>query len=60
MLGRSKGILYGFLLSVTVELLQYVFCLGYCEMDDVLHNTIGAAIGVLAFKAIHLLLRKSR
>lgn len=34
-----------FLLSGMVETLQYVFCLGRCEVDDVIMNTLGAAVG---------------
>ena len=45
-----KAILYGFLLSAFIELIQYIAVLGYCEADDVLNNTIGAAIGSLLFK----------
>lgn len=45
-----KAILFGFLLSVFIECAQYVAVLGYCEADDVLNNTIGAAIGSLLFK----------
>ena len=33
------------LLSLTIELVQYRFGLGLAEMDDVLHNTLGAALG---------------
>ena len=33
------------LLSLAIELVQYRFGLGLAEMDDVLHNTLGAALG---------------
>lgn len=39
------------LVSVSVELLQYAFRLGTVETDDVLCNTLGAALG-----AMHLML----
>ena len=42
-----KAILYGFLLSAFIELIQYIAVLGYCEADDVLNNTIGTAVGYL-------------
>lgn len=45
-LGGRKGIISGSILSCCIEFTQYVFCLGYCEMDDVLNNTVGTAIGV--------------
>ena len=35
------------LLSISIEVCQYYFALGRAETDDVLHNTLGAFIGVL-------------
>ena len=50
LIGGKRGIIAGVLLSIGIELSQYIFRLGYCELDDVLNNTIGAAIGSLLFK----------
>lgn len=50
LIGGKRGIIAGVLLSIGIELTQYIFRLGYCELDDVLNNTIGAAIGSLLFK----------
>lgn len=33
------------LYSLTIELMQYLYHLGHAEMDDIIHNTIGAAFG---------------
>ena len=33
------------LFSVTIECLQLVFKKGFCELDDVFHNTIGGMLG---------------
>ncbi len=33
--------------SFIIELSQYVFKLGYAEVDDVIHNTLGCALGLL-------------
>lgn len=44
-IGGRKGVLLGFLFSCGIEAAQYITRLGYCELDDVLHNTIGAAAG---------------
>lgn len=33
------------LLSAVIEAVQYVFNLGWCELDDVICNVLGAAIG---------------
>lgn len=41
-------ILIGFLVSVGVESIRYVFALGRAETDDVICNTLGCALGVLA------------
>ncbi len=32
--------------SIFVELMQYFFELGLLEVDDVIHNTLGMAMGV--------------
>lgn len=50
LIGGKRGIIAGVLLSIGIELTQFIFRLGYCELDDVLNNTIGAAIGSLLFK----------
>lgn len=42
-------ILLGCCLSVAVEVIQYRYGLGRCEVDDVIMNTVGALIGALAF-----------
>ena len=40
------------LFSIGIELSQYIFSLGLCETDDVIFNTLGAAGGTCAFKAV--------
>lgn len=45
--GKRKGLLFGFSLSMVIEIIQYYALLGYCEADDVLNNTIGCIIGYL-------------
>lgn len=44
----SPCVASGFLISVAIELLQYCFCLGRAETDDVICNTMGCALGVMA------------
>ena len=44
----------GLIISLSVELLQYYFRLGFSELDDIIHNTLGCLIGyfiVLLFKS---------
>lgn len=50
LIGGKRGIIAGVLLSIGIELTQYIAVLGSCELDDVLNNTIGTAIGSLLFK----------
>ncbi len=47
LIGGCKGLIIGFGLSCGIELLQFVGKLGFCEVDDVLNNTIGTGVGVL-------------
>ena len=44
-IGGRKGVLIGFLLSCAIETIQFFMRIGYCEIDDVLNNTIGALTG---------------
>lgn len=47
--GKSASIknplLVGFLVSCLIEILQLLFCKGYCETNDIIHNTIGCILG---------------
>ena len=38
-------ILIGCLCSIATEATQYLLKMGWCETDDVIHNTLGTAIG---------------
>lgn len=38
-------------LSVMIELSQYIFSIGYAEVDDVIDNTIGSALGISVMRA---------
>lgn len=40
-------ILIGASVSVATEGIQYLFTMGWCETDDVIHNTLGTAIGAI-------------
>ena len=64
-MGISKKLmctaLYGFLFSLLIETLQYVFGTGFSELDDLVLNTLGAWIGGAAvrfifFKSVHTVL----
>jgi len=45
-----KIIILGFAFSFTIESLQFIFRLGVAELDDLILNTFGTAIGYLVFK----------
>ena len=40
-----KTVLIGFLLSLTIEVSQYVHETGFFEVDDLINNTLGAMLG---------------
>jgi len=44
-----KVTVLGFLLSLSVELLQLIFKVGCCDVDDLLLNTLGALLGYILF-----------
>lgn len=37
----------GMCLSVAIEIFQYITCLGQCDIDDVILNTLGVFIGLM-------------
>ena len=41
-------VLAGLAFSAGIEYLQYRYALGWCEVDDVIMNTLGAQLGCLA------------
>ncbi len=42
-------VVFAFILSVGIEFLQYYYHFGRCETDDVIANTLGAAVGTLSY-----------
>ena len=53
-------ILVGFLISLSIESIQYFFKLGIAEFDDVFNNTLGVAIGYALYELTLFLLNKIR
>ena len=45
-LWKWKGLWVAAGLSIAIELLQLVTSRGLCEFDDIIHNMIGAVIGI--------------
>ena len=50
----------GVMVSVMIELLQFVLHRGLCETDDVISNTIGLVIGMAAYAAVIMIVRLFR
>ena len=46
-LNTKQSLLIGFTISIIIESCQWFFWLGSFEIDDLLHNTIGAGIGAV-------------
>jgi len=44
-LARRRAIPFGFALSALVEVTQYLTASGYSDVDDLMFNTLGAALG---------------
>ena len=59
-LWKWRGVIFAVVLSVAIELLQLVSCRGLCELDDVLHNSFGAVIGLCITILIKKLLIKEK
>ena len=49
-LDAKRILLIGFIVSLLIECFQWVFWLGSFEFDDLLHNTIGAGIGLILIR----------
>ncbi len=50
-----KAIGVGCIISISIEVLQFAFKRGFSEVDDVMHNTLGCAIGFGIYKSAQLL-----
>ena len=46
----SRILLFGFLLSLAIELCQLLFRLGWFEVDDILHNVLGTYLGIRLYR----------
>jgi glycopeptide antibiotics resistance protein len=53
-----KPFLFGLFFSSLIEVLQFVFKKGLCELDDVFHNVLGCMIGYWCLIAISQIAKK--
>ena len=51
-------IIFAFMFSGIIEFLQYYFCLGRAETDDVICNTLGCFIGTISYMISKKMVRK--
>ncbi len=58
--GVIRATLSGFLLSLGIEVSQYIFGVGVTELDDLVLNTAGTLIGALTIRVIRALTAKKR
>lgn len=52
-----NALLTGVCLSASIEILQFVFMIGFSEVDDVMHNTLGCMIGYGLYTIIEIILK---
>lgn len=56
----KRALLIGLVLSIAIEVLQFVFKKGFCEVDDVMHNTFGCLIGYGIYKMVTQIIKSHR
>ena len=49
-------VLTGFLCSCMIEVSQLVIQRGFCQLDDVITNTVGAVVGWMIWRIIQLII----
>ena len=45
-INSERTVFLGFLLSLSLELSQYIFCIGASDITDLITNTTGACVGL--------------
>ena len=55
-----KTLLIAFVLASAIEVAQYIFCLGLCELDDIFHNTLGAMIGCGYYRVFDVFWKRTK
>ena len=53
-------VLWGFLISVGIETVQLITERGYCQLDDVVMNTLGALVGYVVFATTKIMFTRKR
>lgn len=55
-----KNLFFIFLLSLFIEVIQYIFALGATDIDDIILNLTGGFIGLTIYKIIHKIFREDK
>lgn len=55
---RWRGLWAAAGLSIFIEILQLITARGLCEFDDVIHNCLGAVVGILTVKVVVFISKK--
>ncbi|MCR5793777.1 MAG: VanZ family protein [Solobacterium sp.] len=51
-----KTVLYGFCLSLSIEILQFFFTVRIADVTDLINNTAGAFIGAVSYSVLYRIL----
>jgi len=58
---KARTVIFvGFVSSLAVETIQFIFTVGSADIDDLILNTLGAWLGYLAYKSILIKPKKNR
>ena len=55
-----RAVLIGFLLSLVIEVSQYIFGVGVTEVDDLVLNTAGTLIGVILMRIVQKIVKERK
>lgn len=55
-----KVVLKCFIIVLSLELFQFITCLGYLDIDDITMNTFGCLLGCLGFYLLAYICRKAK
>lgn len=53
----KNALLFGLVVSISIELLQFIFKRGLCETDDLIHNLLGCIIGFAIYNLFTSLIK---
>lgn len=55
-----KVVLRCFIIVVSLEVFQFILCLGYLDIDDIIMNTIGCVLGCLLYYLFTVICQKAK